>query len=72
MAEHKDFQHAEPKQVNKKRVWGHTSEVVRAGIRQITKLCLSVDVVQIESFGGWIMAGTPGSGIPEHCLPFLA
>lgn len=44
------------------RVRGQTSEVVRAGIRQITKLCCRVDVVQTEGFGGWIMSGIPGCG----------
>lgn len=72
MAGHKDFPYAEFKQVNKKRFRGRTSERVRAGIRQITKLGCSVDVVQTEALRGWIMPGTPESGVPEHHLPFLA
>ncbi|OWK64059.1 Protein N-terminal glutamine amidohydrolase [Lonchura striata] len=60
------------KQVNKKRYRGQTSEGVRPGIRQITKLCYSVDMMQTEAFRDWIMPGTPGSGVPEYHLPFLA
>lgn len=69
---HEDFPCAGLKQVNKKGVRGLASEVMRAGMRQITKLYLGVDVVQIEASGAGLMAETTGSEIPEHCLPFLA
>lgn len=52
LAGYKDFPYAEFKQVNKKRFRGQTSEEVRFGIRQITKLCCSVDMMQTRGLQG--------------------
>lgn len=61
-------------QSSNKRFKSQTSEGVGVEIREITKLCCSVDVVQTPQrlSGIWIIPGTAGSGVPKYHLPFLA
>lgn len=71
LAERKDFQCAEPKQVNKKRVWGQNSEVVRAGIRQITSCAAVWMWCKQRNLGAGLWLGLLGLGFPNVVFPSL-